>query len=1346
MTGKTQSNTLRHKRQSGFTLILSLFLLAILASLGVAFGLLVVLETKASYHKRHVIRARENAKTALNQALQKIQEEAGPDQRVTARAEIWANGSADPDPQPATSSQVAKIQGKNIGRQYYTGVWNSKMANSTPSWLVSSQPKSGGDKDHFTHPSYLHRSNYPLSTDLESDPDFVKMVSGSQKDYEDNRKNRLLTPDDSLWLWKSAVQEGQRGSDPKMYRSSGHFAWWAGDEGIKARVNLGFGKIDDWVNKPIATNELQFKKVTPFTAAHNYGFEGIGGLSNLFDFKDELESIPTLHSLIPMEAATSKQVRKIFHDASASNRGVIADVKHGGLKKDLTAALFNDIEFGRFLQGQSRFQDTTQGNLSRKNPDRIFDPLLRASEPGLTGRKTGENPGGPKWEQLRSFTRLYDIVNPNGTAYDTTDDFIPIRDHNDNQHGIAPILTRLQIFFTASYEDTGIDKPCAINGGGSELKRLYRLQFHVLPAVVLWNPYDIRIEPSDFTVIFWRNTFPHNGGGYTNQCFGDYFRFQGLPSDNRHRFYVPIRFKHKMTFKIKQAGFEPGEAKVFSPLFHTPYNPYSPDGTGNLLQEGWRPGHSFYTPNYTQSHTSLDWSQKVLSGDTSNTVDITKLKELPTAPKNAGGQITDESKVVCYQDARNKEFYVTNPKIGVKFSVYSTRRGGFVLYAHDIPENAILPLGQTSARGQSKNPNDPAIDTDEDPIQYMKKLRTHGHSPPWIIPPTFNRRSTRPLVYESGQPPDPLNNSPRDYTLLWGKKYFMRFVDNEGAPGIYFPKRGLRKVRWLGDLNPRSNTFGRSPGEWNLSSRDTTVACFKTGVVNTGVGTYPIATEPNDSEGESPFIGFSEQIGSTRCILFEIPRNENFLSSIGQLMHCNFTADYGDKTTKEYFRTGIGMREFFSDNIGPAYALGNSLTPVWLTEPNRDFKRFDVRDNSTPYGGWLYDKSYLLNDALWDRFYFSGVSSKQPMGYFIDPDSGDITQYDPADKAASEHVPGTFNPRVGYFWGKRGMPLPSEDQSSDWYKMGERIKKHDLAATNLAIEGPFNVNSTSVDAWRALLSSFWATPAQMAFIFKLGPGSDESSGHSGSPFLRTHGVYSEKFKGSAENGAPLDNSNSPSAYQGYRQLHQLEIEALAQKIVKLVKQRGPFKSMSEFINRNLKDRSDWRYKGTLQEAIDTTRIYPDSDGDGTPDSGGGSTYRINERFFDEGIEHIDTNNGDNNYNLQMLGRDVANRSISTGVPGYLTQADILARLGHVLTVRSDTFLIRAYGDSVARAGIVARQEVCEAVIQRFPEYFDESKNEAHESISSGETVDPRNQKLGRKFRVVSFRWLSREEI
>ena len=97
-------------------------------------------------------------------------------------------------------------------------------------------------------------------------------------------------------------------------------------------------------------------------------------------------------------------------------------------------------------------------------PDRIFDPLLRSQEPRLNGTRSGENPGGPRWDQLRSFARLFEIVNPNGTPFDTTDDFIPIRDHSDSQHGIAPILTRLQIFFTSSWEATGVNRSCVING------------------------------------------------------------------------------------------------------------------------------------------------------------------------------------------------------------------------------------------------------------------------------------------------------------------------------------------------------------------------------------------------------------------------------------------------------------------------------------------------------------------------------------------------------------------------------------------------------------------------------------------------------------------------------------------------------------------------------------------------------------------------------------------------------------------------------------------------------------------------------------------------------------------
>ena len=152
---------------------------------------------------------------------------------------------------------------------------------------------------------------------------------------------------------------------------------------------------------------------------------------------------------------------------------------------------------------------------------------------------------------------------------------------------------------------------------------------------------------------------------------------------------------------------------------------------------------------------------------------------------------------------------------------------------------------------------------------------------------------------------------------------------------------------------------------------------------------------------------------------------------------------------------------------------------------------------------------------------------------------------------------------------------------------------------------------------------------------------------------------------------------------------------------------------------------------------------------------GNETYRINEQFFQSG-DLIENTSNSSTYNTNLIVKrspqpesdpNIANRSIATGVPGYLTQADLLARLGHVLTVRGDTFIIRAYGDSLdPTLNSVARTEVCEAVVQRFPEYFDESVNDPTDSASQGIPLSDVNEDLGRKFRVVSFRWLSKQEI
>ena len=79
--------------------------------------------------------------------------------------------------------------------------------------------------------------------------------------------------------------------------------------------------------------------------------------------------------------------------------------------------------------------------------------------------------------------------------------------------------------------------------------------------------------------------------------------------------------------------------------------------------------------------------------------------------------------------------------------------------------------------------------------------------------------------------------------------------------------------------------------------------------------------------------------------------------------------------------------------------------------------------------------------------------------------------------------------------------------------------------------------------------------------------------------------------------------------------------------------------------------------------------------------------------------------------------------------------DVLQSLSPYMTVRSDTFTIRAYGE----ARNAATQEVearawCEALAQRLPSL-----------LHSGDPM--RNAEgLGRRFQIVQFRWLSAKEI
>ncbi len=97
---------------------------------------------------------------------------------------------------------------------------------------------------------------------------------------------------------------------------------------------------------------------------------------------------------------------------------------------------------------------------------------------------------------------------------------------------------------------------------------------------------------------------------------------------------------------------------------------------------------------------------------------------------------------------------------------------------------------------------------------------------------------------------------------------------------------------------------------------------------------------------------------------------------------------------------------------------------------------------------------------------------------------------------------------------------------------------------------------------------------------------------------------------------------------------------------------------------------------------------------------------------------------------------------STGIPGWLTQADVLQVIGNSLTSRSDSFRIRAYGESLDTTGQRVAKAYCEAVVQRVPQYVDLS----NDASARGTELTSMNQAYGRKFQIISFRWLSPMEI
>lgn len=332
-------------------------------------------------------RARENARLGLLVALGKLQQNAGPDQRVTARADILGDGNFDP------------------ANRYWTGVWDTTDMDGDPVWLVSSNdnPATPGN---------------PNSTVLLAGPSYFG--------------NRI---DEFVLVEKKPASEDRP-------EAAGNFAYWIADEGVKSSIAKNSNLAEYEENNEYADfglNAQEFKRLRQISgdrpywermfsevkkAAVSSGFqedkweETAGNQVFHANSFEQLQLIPALGAAKTGEEDTS-EIQYHHPDVTLLARGVLANTKDGGLKKDLSNENLIDAdapfalndEFWSFVNARPDHNDRAEfRGLATNLGDSSQSLSLAQGEPA--------NPVGPILVEFALYFGVYrDEANSNDLRY-----------------------------------------------------------------------------------------------------------------------------------------------------------------------------------------------------------------------------------------------------------------------------------------------------------------------------------------------------------------------------------------------------------------------------------------------------------------------------------------------------------------------------------------------------------------------------------------------------------------------------------------------------------------------------------------------------------------------------------------------------------------------------------------------------------------------------------------------------------------------------------------------------------------------------------------------------------------
>lgn len=358
----------------------------------------------------------------------------------------------------------------------------------------------------------------------------------------------------------------------------------------------------------------------------------------------------------------------------------------------------------------------------------------------------------------------------------------------------------------------------------------------------------------------------------------------------------------------------------------------------------------------------------------------------------------------------------------------------------------------------------------------------------------------------------------------------------------------------------------------------------------------------------------------------------------------------------------------------------------------------------------FFDFSWIMNSALWDAYCMTGLTARDSRIPEFNPSGTTKTLDDVAEDFFAKGKP-LSDPRMllrDYGVGAAALKNAVVDAGGRPTPDG-----YTKSAAAIAVDGGFNINSTSVRAWRSLLAglngvkvpgipaatSGNSTPTMSVVPIPVKPGENavlNSSVQSATTLADINsGAYSKAF-------------NAQRALAG-RKLSDARLTVLAQKIVEQVKKRGPFLSMGEFMNRRLED-GDLGDRGALQDAIDASGI---------------NDFAKASPALQVGATDI------GNLVPAVPNPKAPVGGIGRGLPGYITQSDIVRPVSSHITPRGDTFTIRARGTSDDGATALV-----ELTVRRTVAYLDAA--DAPYVIPDNRSDDFKtvNKVFGRRFAII----------